>query len=119
MNSLKRDRSTTGTRPNFSNGILYPSQTDKLEDLAREVIATSAKAEGRLAPPRLAEVRKLLRFRQAANNRVQFVLLFTNREQAFIVNASDRHTYQMTAPPQPTQVGATVGAILSRNDPDL
>ena len=40
---------------------LYPTKTEKLEDLAREVIATSAKAEGRLAPPTLAEVRKLLR----------------------------------------------------------
>ncbi len=40
---------------------LYPARTEKLEDLARDVIATSARAEGRLAPLTLAGIRKLLR----------------------------------------------------------
>ncbi len=40
---------------------LYPSCTDRLEDLARDVIAHSAKAEGRLAPATLAGIRRLLR----------------------------------------------------------
>lgn len=40
---------------------LYPACAEKLEDLAREVISTSAKAEGRLAPATLAGIRKLLR----------------------------------------------------------
>lgn len=29
---------------------LYPARTDALEDLARELVAASAKLEGRLAP---------------------------------------------------------------------
>ena len=40
---------------------LYPSRTEKLEDLAREVIAVSAKTSGRLALATLSEIRKLLR----------------------------------------------------------
>lgn len=40
---------------------LYPAQADKLEDLAREVITASAKAEARLAPATLDGVRRLLR----------------------------------------------------------
>ena len=40
---------------------LYPARAEKLEDLARDVIAVSAKAEGRLAPATLTGIRKLLR----------------------------------------------------------
>src|ERR1700687_4841435 len=40
---------------------LYPAHTEELEDLARELIAMSAKLEGRLAPPTLAGIRSLLR----------------------------------------------------------
>lgn len=40
---------------------LYPAHNESLEDLAREVIAASAKLEGRLATETLHEVRKLLR----------------------------------------------------------
>lgn len=40
---------------------LYPVRTDRLEDLAREVISISARAEGRLAPATLSGIRKLLR----------------------------------------------------------
>lgn len=40
---------------------LYPSRTERLEDLAREVIAMSARAEGRLAPVTLNGVHELLR----------------------------------------------------------
>jgi Fic family protein len=40
---------------------LYPARTDVLEDLARELIAASAKLEGRLAPATLEGVRALLR----------------------------------------------------------
>ena len=40
---------------------LYPPRTDALEDLARELIAASAKLEGRLAPATLEGIRKLLR----------------------------------------------------------
>ena len=40
---------------------LYPAHTDALEDLAREVIAASAKLEGRLAPQTLAGIKRLLR----------------------------------------------------------
>lgn len=40
---------------------LYPAHGEALEDLAREVIATSARLEGRLAPETLDEIRKLLR----------------------------------------------------------
>lgn len=40
---------------------LYPARTDALEDLARELVAASAKLEGRLAPVTLEGVRKLLR----------------------------------------------------------
>jgi len=40
---------------------LYPAHTESLEDLAREVIAASAKLEGRLAPATLEGVRRLLR----------------------------------------------------------
>ncbi len=40
---------------------LYPAHAEKLEDVAREVVAVSAKLEGRLEPPTLAGVRKLLR----------------------------------------------------------
>ncbi len=40
---------------------LYPARAEKLEDLARDIVATSAKAEGRLAPPTLNGVRRLLR----------------------------------------------------------
>jgi Fic family protein len=39
---------------------LYPARTDALEDLAREVIAASARLEGRLAPETLAGIRALL-----------------------------------------------------------
>jgi Fic family protein len=40
---------------------LYPARTDVLEDLARELIAASAKLEGRLAPATLEGMRALLR----------------------------------------------------------
>jgi Fic family protein len=40
---------------------LYPARTDALEDLARELVAASAKLEGRLAPATLEGVRALLR----------------------------------------------------------
>ena len=40
---------------------LYPARTDVLEDLARELIAASAKLEGRLAPATLEGIRALLR----------------------------------------------------------
>lgn len=40
---------------------LYPACTDFLEDLARDVIAASAKLEGHLAPATLEGIRKLLR----------------------------------------------------------
>jgi Fic family protein len=40
---------------------LYPARTEALEDLAREVIAASAKLEGRLAPVTLEGIRRLLR----------------------------------------------------------
>ncbi|HEY6805324.1 MAG TPA: Fic family protein [Pyrinomonadaceae bacterium] len=40
---------------------LYPARTERLEDLARQVVTASAEAEGRLAPATLAGVRKLLR----------------------------------------------------------
>ena len=40
---------------------LYPARTDVLEDLARELIAASAKLEGRLAPATLGGIRALLR----------------------------------------------------------
>ncbi|MDQ3172624.1 MAG: Fic family protein, partial [Acidobacteriota bacterium] len=40
---------------------LYPARTGKLEDLARDVVAVSAKLEGRLALPTLAGIKKLLR----------------------------------------------------------
>jgi len=40
---------------------LYPAWTEALEDLAREVIAASAKLEGHLAPVTLEGVRRLLR----------------------------------------------------------
>jgi Fic family protein len=40
---------------------LYPARNEALEDLAREVVAASAKLEGRLAPETLEGVRRLLR----------------------------------------------------------
>jgi Fic family protein len=40
---------------------LYPARTDALEDLARELIAASAKLEGRIASATLEGIRKLLR----------------------------------------------------------
>lgn len=40
---------------------LYPANSESLEDLAREVIAASAKLEGLLAPETLDGVRRLLR----------------------------------------------------------
>jgi Fic family protein len=40
---------------------LYPARTEALEDLAREVVAASAKLEGRLAPQTLAGIERLLR----------------------------------------------------------
>lgn len=40
---------------------LYPARSESVEDLAREVVAASAKLEGRLAAETLNEVRKLLR----------------------------------------------------------
>lgn len=39
---------------------LYPAHTEALGDLAREVVAASAKLEGRLAPETLAGIRRLL-----------------------------------------------------------
>src|SRR5215210_6826947 len=40
---------------------LYPARSEPLEDIAREVVAASAKLEGRLATETLDEIRKLLR----------------------------------------------------------
>lgn len=40
---------------------LYPARSEPMEDIAREVVAASAKLEGRLASETLDEVRKLLR----------------------------------------------------------
>jgi hypothetical protein len=40
---------------------LYPARNESLEDLARKVVAASARLEGRLAAETLDEVRKLLR----------------------------------------------------------
>lgn len=40
---------------------LFPGTTGELEDLARELVAASARLEGRLAPVALDEIRKLLR----------------------------------------------------------
>jgi Fic family protein len=40
---------------------LYPAHAEKLEDLARNVVTVSARLEGRLAPPTLAGIRKLVR----------------------------------------------------------
>jgi Fic family protein len=40
---------------------LYPGHPEKLEDVAREVVAVSARLEGRLASPTLAGIRSLLR----------------------------------------------------------
>ncbi len=40
---------------------LYPVKAEALEDLARKVVAESARLEGRLAPPTLAGIRSLLR----------------------------------------------------------
>jgi len=40
---------------------LYPARSEALEDFAREVVAASARLEGRLAPETLDAVRKLLR----------------------------------------------------------
>lgn len=40
---------------------LYPARSEPLEDIAREVVAASAKLEGRLASKTLDEIRKLLR----------------------------------------------------------
>ncbi len=40
---------------------LFPAKTGELEDLAREVVAASARLEGRLAPLVLIEIEKLLR----------------------------------------------------------
>jgi Fic family protein len=40
---------------------LYPARAEALEDLARKVVAESAKLEGRLAPPTLAGIRSLLK----------------------------------------------------------
>ncbi|CAN5749001.1 Fic family protein [soil metagenome] len=40
---------------------LYPAKAEALEDLARKVVAESAKLEGRLGPPTLAGIRSLLR----------------------------------------------------------
>ncbi|MFY9622591.1 MAG: Fic family protein [Pyrinomonadaceae bacterium] len=40
---------------------LYPARAEGLEDLAKDVVTTSAKAEGRLAPQTLDGVRRLLR----------------------------------------------------------
>ena len=40
---------------------LFPAVTGELEDLAREIVAASARLEGRLAPVVLEEIKKLLR----------------------------------------------------------
>lgn len=40
---------------------LFPAKTGELEDLAREIVAASAKLEGRLSPIVLSEIRELLR----------------------------------------------------------
>jgi Fic family protein len=40
---------------------LFPSKSGELEDLARNLVAVSAKLEGRLSPLALAEIRELLR----------------------------------------------------------
>jgi len=40
---------------------LFPARTGELEDLAREIVAASARLEGRLAPVVLEEIKKLLR----------------------------------------------------------
>lgn len=40
---------------------LFPAKTGELEDLAREIVAASARLEGRLAPVVLEEIKKLLR----------------------------------------------------------
>ena len=40
---------------------LFPSQIGELEDLAREIVAASARLEGRLAPVVLEEIKNLLR----------------------------------------------------------
>lgn len=40
---------------------LFPAKTGELEDLAREIVAASARLEGRLAPVVLEELKKLLR----------------------------------------------------------
>lgn len=40
---------------------LFPAKTGELEDIAREVVAASARLEGRLAPVVLDEIKKLLR----------------------------------------------------------
>lgn len=40
---------------------LFPAKTGELEDLAREIVAASARLEGRLAPIVLEEIKKLLR----------------------------------------------------------
>ncbi|HMV85166.1 MAG TPA: Fic family protein [Blastocatellia bacterium] len=40
---------------------LFPARTGELEDLARELVATSAQLQGRLAPAVVAELRTLLR----------------------------------------------------------
>ena len=39
---------------------LFPARTGELEDLARELVAASARLEGRLSPAVLAELRTLL-----------------------------------------------------------
>lgn len=40
---------------------LFPAKTGELEDLAREIVAASARLEGRLAPVVLVEIKRLLR----------------------------------------------------------
>ena len=40
---------------------LFPAKTGELEDLARKIVAASARLEGRLAPVVLEEIKKLLR----------------------------------------------------------
>lgn len=40
---------------------LFPAKTGELEDIAREIVAASARLEGRLAPVVLEEIKKLLR----------------------------------------------------------
>lgn len=40
---------------------LFPAKTGELEDLAKEIVAASARLEGRLAPIVLEEIKKLLR----------------------------------------------------------